>query len=141
MSCGSVCWHEQLMPPKESGSADAGAAAPKPARAATVAVPRTFVIITILPSVSDLTILAATAVGPWKLSLLSTVRRELRTVRAYAGADEISGMVGIEVGVVDHVLGDLGFGFALIKFLAYVMTGSDGCFRRLIGDALRLQCR
>src|SRR5271156_1144217 len=140
MSCGSVCWHEQLMPLKEAGSANAGAAGPKPARAATAAVPRSFVIITILPSMSASMILAATAVGPRKVSPLSTVRRELRTVSAYAGADEISGVVGVEVSAVDHVLGNLGLGFALIKFLAHVMTGSDGCLRRLIGDALRLQC-
>src|SRR5271163_3503003 len=139
MSCGSVCWHEQLMSPK-AGSADAGAAAPKPARAATAAVPRTFMIITILPRMAASRVLAAAAGGLRTASRRSTVRPELRTVSAYAGADEISGMVGIEVSAVDHVLGNLGLGFALIKFLAHEMTGSDGCLGRLIGDALGLQC-
>src|ERR1700761_9807329 len=115
MSCGSVGWHAQLIPLKEDGSANAGAAEPKPATAATAATPRTFVIITILPEVVASSVLAASAVGLRKVAPRSPVGAKLRAVGANAGADEISGMVGIEVGVVDHVLGDLGFGFALIK--------------------------
>src|SRR5271156_1971442 len=102
MSCGSVCGHEQLMLLNEAGSANAGAAAPKPARAATATVPKTFVIITILPRMAASMVLAATAVGSRKVSELSTIRPKLRTVSADAGADEISGVVGVEVSVVDH---------------------------------------
>lgn len=119
MSCGSVCWHEQLMSLKEGGSANAGAAAPRPARAATAAVPRTLVIIAVLPNMAASMVLAATAVGSRKGSALSTPRRKLRTISAYACADEISGMVGIEVGAVDYVLGNLGLGFAPFNLRAH----------------------
>ena len=129
MSCGSVSWHEQLMSLNEPGSANAGAAAPKPARTATAAVPRTFVIITILPNVVASIVLATAAVGLREASPLSTLRAKLRAVSAYACADEISGMVGIEVSAVDYLLGNLGLGFALIKFHAHQMTGSDGGVR------------
>ena len=125
MSWGSVCGHEQLMSLNEAGSANAGAAAPRPARAATAAVQRTFVNINALPNVAASMLLAAAAVGLRKPSPLSARRAKLRAVSAYACADEISGMVGIEVSAVDHVLGNLGLGFALIKFHAHQMTGSD----------------
>jgi hypothetical protein len=129
MSCGSVGWHEQLISLKEDGSANTGAAAPRPARATTAVVPRTFAIITVLPNMAAFSVLSADAVGPRKVAPLLTVSAELRAVRAYACADEIAGVVGIEVSVVDHVLGNLGLGFALFKFLAHMVTGSDRCPR------------
>lgn len=129
MSCGSVGWHEQLISLKEEGSANAGAAVPMPARAMTAAVPRTFAIITVLPNVDTASVLAAAAVGPRKVAQLSTVGAELRAVRANACADEVAGMVGIEVSLVDHILGNLGLGFALSEFGAHQMTGGDRRFR------------
>ena len=129
MSCGSVGWHEQVISLKEDGSANAGAVAPKPATAATAAMPRTFAIITILPEVVASSVLAAGAVELRKVAARSTVSAELRAVRAHACADEVTGMVGIEVSLVDHVLGNLVLGFALGKFGAHQMTGGDRRFR------------
>src|ERR1700753_2178327 len=129
MSCGSVGWHEQLISLKEDGSADAGAAAPRPARAATATVPRTFAIITVLPNIVASRVPVVAAGGLRKVVPLLTVSAELRAVRADACADKVSGMVGVEVSLVDHVLGDLGLGFALSEFGAHQMTGRDRGFR------------
>jgi hypothetical protein len=64
----------------------------------------------------------------------------LRAVSADARADEVSGVVGVQVSLVDHVLGDLALGLALIKFGTHQMTSGDRCVGRPVGDALRLQC-
>jgi hypothetical protein len=73
---------------------------------------------------------------------LSTLLRPcvLRAVSTHARADEVSGVVGVEVSLVDHVLGDLALGLALIKFGTHQMTSGDCCVGRPIGDVLRLQC-
>jgi hypothetical protein len=64
----------------------------------------------------------------------------LRAVSTDARADEVSGVVGVEVSLIDHVLGDLVLGLALVEFGTHQMSSGDGCIGRPIGDALRLQC-